>query len=348
MTSYEQERRPELLELIPPDRWHRLQSHFSRVLGVGIRTLSVSKMHLVDPSWPAGIDASRMVELLQIGDEMEELFPSAEILPQMTTATTRPLGFSFAAIPLRASANWIVGYLVIGPVVLGPRESAESFRQRAVQMGVDPAPVWELLLTLKAYTYTTFKAVLSMLEEMGNSLLEMAYQANQLKGILPFGQVDQVILKHYGGRLWNAFLDVACAATHAEGGSILLYDDKKRMFRIAAASGLPEEVVRVGAFSSFGSMAGLALERKEILLVGRQETDPQISSRMRRPELTSSLVAPFSHGSGDHLVGVLNLRSTREATSFSVEDVELLRKLIGLAQTALSVSHIIPSEASSS
>ncbi len=331
------------MELVEPERWLRLQTHFSLVLGVGLRTISPSKAHLVDPTWPAGTDSEKLTELLVVGEELEELFPSGDALPQMTTATTRPLGYSFAAVPLKAAAGSIVGYLVVGPIILGPREDYLSFQARASEMNLDPEQVWRQLLTVKTYTYSSFKALLSMLEEVTGSVLELAYQSKQLKAIVPSApKIDNLVLKHYTIRIWHSLLDIACAVTKAEGGSVMLYESETRSFRIAAAQGLHEDLVRAPRLEGGNNIADYAIEKGEILLLDENVQDPELRSRMRRPEIASSLVAPFSSQPGEEPIGVLNLRTTNYGSRFSADDIELLRKLMQLAQTVFSAFRHLP------
>ncbi len=332
-----------LLELIEPERWLRLQTRFSLVLGVGLRTISPSKTHLVDPTWPAGTDSEKLMELLVVGEELEELFPSLDALPNMTTATTRPLGYSFAAVPLKATAGSIVGYLVVGPIILGPREDYLSFQTRAAEMGFDPEQIWRQLLTVKTYTYSSFKSLLSMLEEVTSSILELAYQSKQLKAIVPATpKVDQLVLKHYTTRIWHSLLDIACTVTKAEGGSVMLYESESRSFRIAAAHGLREDLVKAPRLEGGNNIAAYAIEKGEILLLDENVQDPELRLRMRRPEIASSLVAPFSSQPGEEPIGVLNLRTTDYGSRFSADDIELLRKLMQLAQTVFSAFRNLP------
>ena len=330
------------MELIHRERWQRLQDHFSRVLAIGLRTVSPAKEILIPPSWPSGPDGSRVSETLKLGKELEELFPSAQMMPQVTTATTQPLGHSFAAVPLRATPETIVAYLVAGPVLLGRREEADSFRQRAKEMDIDPEPVWELLLATKLYSYGSFKSILAMLEEIGNTLLELAYQGKQLAGMVPLTpQVDRVMVKHHSERLWQSLLDVACTSTKAQGGSVMLYEATSDSFRIVAQQGLSGEVASQASVKMGEGIVGLAAARGEILLLDDQVQDPELRARMRRPELVSSLTAPFLPERGGRSRGVLSVRTSDSRDRFRVEDVEVLRKLTQLTQTAFAAFQLL-------
>ena len=58
-----------LRELVDPSRWQSLQTHFARVLGILIRTISPSHELLVAPSWPPSVEADRAINRLKIGGQ---------------------------------------------------------------------------------------------------------------------------------------------------------------------------------------------------------------------------------------------------------------------------------------
>ena len=62
---------------------------------------------------------------------------------------------------------------------------------------------------------------------------------------------------------------------------------------------------------------------------------------MRRPELVSSLVAPFLPEPTGRPLGVINLRTTDLQCRFIPEDLEILRKLTQLTQTAFAAFKLV-------
>ena len=160
---------PSLLELVDAPRWQRLQDHFANVLGIAIRTVNPSHDLLVAPSWPAGLVPEQAVELLKIGHELDQLLPLRE-LPQETSSITTPLRITYAAVPIRATPGQIIAYFIVGPMVVGPRENRLKFRQRLSESGLDAQAIWNLILTLRPYTFSGIHSLLSLLEEVGASL----------------------------------------------------------------------------------------------------------------------------------------------------------------------------------
>ncbi len=321
-----------LLHLVDRTRWQRLQDHFANVLGIPLRTVGPDRQLLVNPSWPAGLDAERTVALLHMGEELEPLLPEAR--PEGARVTT-VLGVTYAAVPISAGTDGAVAYFVAGPLVVGPREDEQAFRQRAESLGQDGAALWALLLSLKLCTHAATRSLLSLLEDVGTSLAQCAFQTRQLPPALAGPRVHQAVTSCYTDRIVQALLKASLAATHAEGGSVMLFDEGGQALQIKAAQGLSGTVI-AGTYQPRGAgLAGLAVAERRILLVDRDTTDVRLLLRMSRRDIVSSLIAPLATAGVEEPIGVLNLRSGTVSRRFTEEHVELLKRLLELASAAL-------------
>ena len=330
-----------LPDVIDPNRWQRLQEHFAGVLGITLRTVSPAHQLLVTPSWPSGLDHERTINLLRIGQELPPLLPLGS-LPTETATLTTPLGVTYAAVPLRATAEQILAYSVVGPVVVGLREDAETFRRRMQNQHVEADPIWKLLLSVKLYTFTGFRSVLSLLEDVENALLQLAYQSRQLAALVPHEpKVDSAITRYYTDKVLHALLDTATTATKAEGGSILTYDPTMEAFRICASEGLSEEILQQTVVKRGEGIVGLVAQEQTIMLLDEEVTDSRLRTLMKRPQLRSSLVAALRPESSTEPIGVLNLRTSNPDRRFTGEHVVLLRKLLELAGLALGSLRLV-------
>ncbi len=177
-----------LLDLVEPARWQRLQDQFASVLGILLRTVSPSHQLLVTPSWPPGMPVEPIIERLRVGEELEQLLPIHEPVRDVTNLTGS-LGVSYAAVPIRATAEEIIAYLVIGPMVVGAREEEPQFLRRVEAMGLDAQALWPLVLSLKLYSFASLRSVLGLLEEAGTLLAQLAYQAEH-RGKVLHGRPD--------------------------------------------------------------------------------------------------------------------------------------------------------------
>lgn len=324
-----------LLSLVEPARWQRLQDHFAGVLGIPLRTLSPSRELLVNPSWPPGLPAEQIVSVLRVGEELEQLLPLSG-LPRNTTSVTSPFGVTYAAVPIRATPDQILGYVVAGPMVAGPREDRAHFRQRIHAVVSDTQVAWTILLSLKPHTYSGVRSLLNLLEEVGSSLVQFAYQASQLSAILPTAyKADQAVVRYYTDRILTSLLEVAAMATGADGGSVMMREGQGNVLRIRASQGLSDSVVSATRQPQDEGLSGVTMRQRAILLVDDRTDDPFLKRLMRRRELISSLVAPLTLEPDQEPVGVLNLRTANLARRFTPEHVEMLRRLLDLAALAL-------------
>ena len=324
-----------LLGLVEFSRWQRLQDHFASVLGIPLRTVSASHELLVNPSWPTGFDADRLIEHLKVGEELEPLIPSTEPPLDISSMTTL-LGVTYAATPIRATAEHIIAYFVAGPMVVGPRENELQFRDRMSAMGLDSNLIWPRILSLKLYTFASIRSALTLMEEVGTSIVQLAYQAKQLSSILPPGShADRSVVSYHMDRILHALLEAATLATKADGGSVMVYDAAKETLHVKVAQGLSDAVVSSTRMRSGEGLAGLAVEQRQILVVDRDTTDGRFIGRMNRPELASSLVAPLAPDASSEPIAVLSLRTAQPQRRFTQEHIDVLRSLLALAGIAI-------------
>jgi hypothetical protein len=278
----------------------------------------------------------RTIELLKIGEELQQLIPAPQPPTECTSLTT-PLGVTYAVVPIRATSELIAAYVVIGPLVVGLREDELQFRERVQAMGLDAAALWSVLLSLKLYTFAGIRSILTLLEEVGTALVQFAYQARQLAAILPSNApMDQAVMTFHTDRVLHSLLEAAMFATRADGGSVMVCDAQGAL-HIRAAQGLGHEVVERTRLGPGEGIAGLALAEGRMLLLDDEVRDVRLRERMQRQEIVSSIVAPFGRSNvPPEPIGVLNLRSQHAAKRFTPEHLELLRRLLDLAGIALT------------
>lgn len=317
-------------------RWRRLQEHFSQVLGLAVRTLGPSGELLVEATWPANLDADRVIAALRIGEELDQLLPGAAPLSTTSTITTS-LGVTYAAIPIRTADDNVLAAFVLGPVIVGPRINEVAFIQQAKDAGVmDLQAAWNIILALRLYSFVGMRSVLDLVEEVGASLVQFAYQAKRLGEIVPSSRrVDRAVITYYTDRVLSSLLEAATYATQADGGSVMTYDEQGQALEIKAAQGLSEAVAGSVRLGRGEGLAGLAASERRIFLIDDQTTDTRLRERMRQKDLVSSLVAPLIPEAAEDPIGVLNLRTRNPEKRFTAEHIELLRRLLDLAGVAL-------------
>jgi len=121
----------------------------------------------------------------------------------------------------------------------------------------------------------------------------------------------------------------------AESGSVMLLDDDSKCLRIAAAKGLPEDVVKTCAVPLGESISGWVAARGEPLLQEDVENDPRVWKR-HDPERykTKSLVSAPLINKGK-VIGVINVSNRRDGQPFDRRDLELLLSIANQASIAI-------------
>lgn len=320
-----------LLALVEAARWQRLQDHFAAVLGIPLRTVSSARELLVTPSWPPGFDAERAIGALRIGEELDELLPEGHA-PQEVCSVSTPVGVTFAAVPIQVDGAPPFAYIIVGPVVVGPREEEAQFRERAGRLGLDAPALWALLLSLRLHTFASIRGVLQLLEDVGHALVQCAVQGGReshLPGTLKARaeSADGVL---------QALLETALLTTRADGGSVMVWDESGDTLRIRAAHGLSADILGRAAVKRGEGLAGRAITQRDVLLVDERTADPQLRASMHRRELVSSLIAPLTAEADREPIGVLNLWTTDPARAFTPTHAQHLRHLLELAGASLA------------
>lgn len=342
MTDGRPAARSGLLDLVEPARWQRLQDYFANVLGLPIRTLDRSHRLLVSPSWPQHLDRDEIVRILQVGDELGSLLPPLDP-PRETASVTTRLGVTYAAVPI--ITQQVLGYIVLGPMMVGRREDEVHFRQRMQTMGLSAERVWPAILSLKHYTFAGIHSVLSLMEAVADSLVQLAEQTKSSaasSSIATPRTLSPQLAARYTDRVFASLLSAATLATKADGGSVMARDPQTGALRISLAQGLPEHIVKSTTVERGQGLAGLAAESRRILIIDEQTDETALRSRMNRPDVVSSVIAPVDAGGNEAAgapVGILNLRTGNPERRFTREHVEVLRNLLDLASLALANLH---------
>ena len=123
-------------------------------------------------------------------------------------------------------------------------------------------------------------------------------------------------------------LQVAVAATGADRGSLLLWDEHAGVLRVAAALGIEEELLEKIRVAPGDGIAGRAfVERRALLLHGK--ADRQRWQILReRDDVESAISAPLLHGA--RVLGVLNLSHAKRKSQFDEEDLRFVEELAQL------------------
>lgn len=139
----------------------------------------------------------------------------------------------------------------------------------------------------------------------------------------------------------NQVVTTIRAETRAEIASLMLMDEDHTELTIAAADGLPPEIVESQRRALMGkSVSGMVAERGEpVLISDNAPIDKQVKASLGKPELGSAISLPLRVR--DQVFGVLNLSRLRGITPFTRADLELATVLAGQAAVAIDQARLI-------
>jgi GGDEF domain-containing protein len=123
-------------------------------------------------------------------------------------------------------------------------------------------------------------------------------------------------------------LQVAVAATGADRGSLMLWDEREGVLRVATALGIEEELLGKIRVAPGEGIAGRAFaDRRAMLLHGKADRRRWQILR-ERDDVESAISAPLLHDG--RVLGVLNLSHARNQSQFGEEDLRFVEELAQL------------------
>jgi len=128
--------------------------------------------------------------------------------------------------------------------------------------------------------------------------------------------------------------------TRAEIASLMLLDDEHAELTMAAADGLPPEILETQRRAISTSISGMVAERGEaVMITDNTPLAKDVQALLGKPELGSAISLPLR--ARGEVIGVLNVSRLRGITSFTRGDLELATVLAGQAAVAIDQARLI-------
>lgn len=204
-------------------------------------------------------------------------------------------GFSFYAIKIENDKNYLLGYIVLGPIILSKRLSIDEYRVIAILNGEDQNELFERLEEIRVVSHLNLDAILNTI----NALLKVS--RDQIKGLKDQYQNRQE-------NILESMFRMSFAFANAESGSLMLFDDSTKTLVIYKALGIDTNYLH-GSIGLDEGISGKAFKEQKSLIL-RGQTSEEIPERyLKRCEIKESIVMPFTSPTG-HVQGVLNVNYT--------------------------------------
>jgi len=328
-------------EVINKEKWWDMLSRFIDVLRVNICIIDIEGGMILPPEEGRYggrllTDHSLKFDLADGHINVQENFEQQGVFWE----SSNRYGLNSFAIPIMIEDNQVIGYLVIGPVILNKRLSAQEYEEMARQYDCDRNRLLDELGGIRVVSNIMMVSILDLLSEIVRDNIELSVKKKQLDeikadtGVLSgeFKEKAQEIYSTvYLDGLLATLLDVALKMTNAECGSIMVKDAERSELVIKASRGLDSKRYGQSRIKIGEGIAGLAAEENTSFMIQGTEGDNRIKPFLNRPDIKQALVMPLTNK--DEVFGVLNLHTKKEGGRFedSLSNLKYLSELLSSA-----------------
>ncbi len=142
--------------------------------------------------------------------------------------------------------------------------------------------------------------------------------SSELKNI-----ADNLSLLFDKEKLLDEILRFLCDKTGANRGSIMLFDKKEKVLKVAMAYGIDRVLWDFIKTPLGEGIAGKVLENKEPIIISGSPDDKTFKKIRKREDIKSAICVPLLKDT--EAVGVINLSSNSDINAFSEKDLDFLK-----------------------
>lgn len=328
-----------LKDVINPKDWHAMQESLSEALEVTLRTFAPDGSILAETTRNTRLSTEILPKVLKGTGCVKYLFETNFIgIKEIRSETNlkAPFGLDIFVVPITAVGNRVAAYLVLGPVILKARKSISEYTKDAQLYGIKLEELMDGLIEINVFSYTKLRAIISVIQEVFSRIAQAGYHKKRLGEIAPeIIELDPVFSKYYEEKILTALLDACTFALNADSGSVMIVDKKTNMLYIKAAAKLDQKVVKSAKVRMGEGIAGMAAATAESIILPQDKEKRHLSGKLKRSDIKSSIVMPFSKANDHDVYGVLNLNMIRKGRDFAERDIALVKELVHMAGIAL-------------
>ncbi len=227
-------------------------------------------------------------------------------------------------VPIRLQEGRVLGYIILGPVVLISLKNKEKYAQTAEELNIPLDELWNELLEVKIVSLRGIKSMVKFIEDISDYTIQSAYN-HLLKETSTLTKINKI---------FDILLDVAFEISQADIGSIMALNSAGSDLTIQASKGIPEDIINNTKVKLGEGISGIAAKEDRSFLINDQPQDNRIKSYLNRPYIGSSMIVPIK--TENRVVGVMNLGALKKSeTKFNEENIQAITKLMSLVNAAV-------------
>lgn len=317
--------------LVGIDAWQEIQSNFSAVTQIPMRTVDLDGQPLTKFSGAPQLCSEHLngsPRLIKECTDCLPLFLGGKEITDQNLSYTCLLGLRNFVATLRIDPKTPLAYVIIGPVVLINYKPKSEYIDIAQRLDLDLNELYNAITDVKLSSFNSMLSVVELIEDVGNYLIKEAYKTlTAQKETITINQ-DKL------DRLLKVFLDVAFQVTGADAGSIMLLNKAKEELSIFTSRGIADAIIKNARIKYGEGISGTVAKEKTSILINDRINDNRIRSYLARPNLKSSMVLPIKFK--EDVLGVVNLSTARNSpVTFSSNDLKIMDRLVDLVGIAL-------------
>ena len=280
----------------------------------------------------------------------------AELLNEMSKVLTDA---GYQVISARTGAEALVHArrspfdLLVADVYLPDMTGIQVFQQiraaRSETAGVviTGHSTWELALDALRAGFVAFLVKPVVPEELLATIVSALEQEKlkrenaRLRTLVPLYELSRAFMETVELKdLLDQIVAAVKQETHSKVASLMLLDEDRSELHIAAAAGLPRDVIEKEKQSLGRGIAGYVAKTGEPMMVAEGLTlTPEVQRAMSKPDILSALSLPLRLRS--QVIGVLNLSRMRGSEPFTHSDLEVATVFAGQAAIAIDKARLI-------
>lgn len=322
-----------LKDLLDIQKWQKIQDDFYVITGICLRIVSPEGSLIASSCEKTKLCA----ELLRNSPAKSRLcgtclptFLSGKAVVDKNLSFYCEAGLYNFISPLMAHTDKILGYLMMGPVILVMRQPQEAYAAIAHEFGVELEDFWNALLKIKTISFHYAQSLMTVIQDVAEYMLKSSLPCSGEKQS-PLSALDKPTLT----KRFEAFLDVAFELSKADIGSVMFLHKPAKELTIEAAKGIPDAIVKNTRVKLGNGIAGLAAEEGRPLLLDNTLADNRLLQYFKKPHLNSSMVIPLKTEEGG-VLGVLNVGALNTSqVRFNKNTLQMMDIFAGLAAVTM-------------
>lgn len=336
-------------DLVDQKKWQVIQDYFADVIGASVRVVDIQGAPLTILSKPHSycfelISSSPLAfkncsECLLFSPQpyiKDKLLLEPEYfldIPSNIHYDRCPFYMHKIIIPIRASEGEVCAYIVVGPFILGKRQTYPEYFQLSKKLDLDNNRLFETLEEVKVFSFQAAKSVFLLFQEVANYMVQDVYKkiSKQEKKEMSFREKTKET-SFYLGKVLQALFSTISEGMEMDRISIMLLNNKTKILSIMLAKGLTEKVIKETQVKIGEGISGWVAEKKENLFIDESFSNRELLPRLNQPQFDASFILPIKKGK--EVIGILNL-TAKEKEQFTKEKMTSVVHLVKLVETTL-------------